>query len=199
MARVNVDPRTFDPRPDPLTRAVLWYVRRSVGDLDTVASMAHRRGVLLPWLLLEGATQRTRSVLPGHLGDLVVFVASVRLGCSWCVDFGASLWEGKGLDPAVLRAAVVWRDSHVFDDDQRAAFAYTEQVCGDVGDVDDAMVADLVQRFGEPGVVELTYLVALENMRSRFNAALGLTSQGFSSGDACQVVSDRDRRVQGGT
>ncbi len=188
MARVDVDPRTFRPRPGPLTRALLWYVRRTAGDLDSVSVMAHRRGVLIPWMLLEGATQRTRSVLPGELADLVVFVASVRLGCSWCVDFGASLWEGKGLDPAVLRAAVTWRESDAFDDDQRAAFAYVEQMCGEVGEVDDAVVADLVERFGQPGVVELTYLVALENMRSRFNAALGLTSQGFSSGDACSVA-----------
>ena len=46
--------------------------------------------------------------------------------------------------------------------------------------VTDEIVADLLHRFGEPGVVELAYLVALENMRSRFNSTLGLTTQGFS-------------------
>jgi hypothetical protein len=50
------------------------------------------------------------------------------------------------------------------------------------------MVADLLHQFGEPGVVELAYLVALENMRSRFNSTLGLTTQGFSSGEACSLV-----------
>ena len=192
VPRVSLDPRSFDRRPGLLTRGVLRYVRRTYGgELDTISVMAHHGGVLVPWTLLEGATKRTRSVLPEHLADLVVFVAATRLGCSWCVDFGASLWERKGLDPNVLRAAVSWRDSDVFDDDQRAAFAYTELVCGDVGSVDDAMTADLVERFGEAGLVELTYWVALENMRSRFNAALGLSSQGFSSGEACALAAVR--------
>jgi hypothetical protein len=36
-------------------------------------------------------------------------------------------------------------------------------------------------------VVELTYQIALENMRARMNSALGIAEQGFSSGDACRV------------
>ena len=35
--------------------------------------------------------------------------------------------------------------------------------------------------------MELTYQIGTENMRARMNAALGITEQGFSSGDACQV------------
>ena len=32
-----------------------------------------------------------------------------------------------------------------------------------------------------------TYQIALENLRSRMNSALGITEQGFSSDDACRV------------
>jgi hypothetical protein len=35
--------------------------------------------------------------------------------------------------------------------------------------------------------MELTYQIGIENMRARMNTALGITEQGFSSGDACQV------------
>jgi hypothetical protein len=35
--------------------------------------------------------------------------------------------------------------------------------------------------------MELTYLIALENLRSRMNLALGITKQGFSSSEACLV------------
>jgi hypothetical protein len=49
----------------------------------------------------------------------------------------------------------------------------------------DGMVANLVEQLGAPAVVELTQLVALENMRSRFNCAAGLQSQGHS--DVCEL------------
>ena len=36
-------------------------------------------------------------------------------------------------------------------------------------------------------MIELTYQIGVENMRARMNTALGITEQGFSSGDACRV------------
>ena len=36
------------------------------------------------------------------------------------------------------------------------------------------MVEKLIDQLGAPAVVELTEMVALENMRSRFNSAAGL-------------------------
>src|SRR5690606_39851956 len=51
--------------------------------------------------------------------------------------------------------------------------------------VTDELAASLLDDLGEAAFVELTALVALENLRSRVNAALGLSSQGFS--DRCAV------------
>jgi AhpD family alkylhydroperoxidase len=191
MPRISTDPRTFAHRPSLATRLALRASRRMMGgDADTVGAMAHRPGVLFPWALLETTAQRGRSVLPPHLPELVTFVVSVRLGCSWCIDFGASRWEQQGLDPQVLRHAVTWRQApaEVFDDATRAAFAYAEAMSAEPVEVDDAMVAALVAHVGEDGVVEISFWAALENMRGRFNSALGLTSQGFSSGDACALA-----------
>jgi len=44
-----------------------------------------------------------------------------------------------------------------------------------------------------PAVVELTQMVALENMRSRFNSAAGLQSQGYS--DVCELPLARPAAV----
>lgn len=189
MARIPLDLKGHQTKPGVLTRMSLAYGRKRYGaDLDSALAMSHHPGVLFPWALMETAGEKRRSALPGHLADLVIFVTAVRLGCSWCVDFGASQWERKKLDPTTLREASRWQESDAFDDDARAAFAYAEAVSGEPDDVDDEMVADLRRRFGDKGVVELTYLVALENMRSRFNLALGLSTQGFSSGEACSLA-----------
>lgn len=188
MARIPLALTDRTKRPSFLTRRALAYARKTYGaDLDNALATSHHPGVFWPWGLMELAGQRRRSVLPKHLDDLVVFVTAAHLGCSWCVDFGASLWEQRGLDPVILYEAAVWRSSGNFDEDTRAAFGYAEAVSGQLSEVNDEMVADLSARFGEAGVVELTYLIVLENMRSRFNSALGLASQGFSTGEACVI------------
>ena len=51
--------------------------------------------------------------------------------------------------------------------------------------VTDEMVADLRRDLDDAQLVELTMMVAVENVRSRFNSALGLTSQGFR--DRCEL------------
>ena len=55
--------------------------------------------------------------------------------------------------------------------------------------VTDAMVADLRDRLDDAALVELTMMIAVENQRSRFNSALGLTSQGFK--DRCEIPAGR--------
>ena len=95
-------------------------------------------------------------------------------------------------------------DLAAFDRHRRLLFTVAYQMLGSVADaedvvqdtwlrwsaaarddVTDAMVAGLRGRLDDAALVELTMMVAVENTRSRFNAALGLTSQGFR--DRCEI------------
>ena len=53
--------------------------------------------------------------------------------------------------------------------------------------VTQEQVDDLRRRFGADGLIELTYQIGIENMRARMNSALGITEQGFGSGESCRV------------
>jgi hypothetical protein len=46
-------------------------------------------------------------------------------------------------------------------------------------------MAALRERFEDRQVVELVHMVALENLRSRFNAAFGIGAAGFNEGQVC--------------
>jgi len=63
--------------------------------------------------------------------------------------------------------------------------AYAEAVTATPPTVTDEMVAGLRRQLDDAELVELTMMVAVENIRSRFNSALGLTSQGFK--DRCEI------------
>jgi hypothetical protein len=51
--------------------------------------------------------------------------------------------------------------------------------------VEDDLSHRMQEAIGLEAFVELTQLVALENMRSRFNSAAGLEAQGFS--EVCEL------------
>ena len=52
------------------------------------------------------------------------------------------------------------------------------------------MVAQLGRHLSEAQLVELTAIIAVENLRSRINSALGLTAQGFTDrGDPARAGS----------
>jgi len=46
-------------------------------------------------------------------------------------------------------------------------------------DVDDALMERIKKHFDDDGVVELTGLIAFQNMSSKFNASLDIPPQGF--------------------
>ncbi|OGA47217.1 MAG: hypothetical protein A3F74_16525 [Betaproteobacteria bacterium RIFCSPLOWO2_12_FULL_62_58] len=49
------------------------------------------------------------------------------------------------------------------------------------GKADEAFMARLKRHFDEDAVIELTALVAFQNLSSKFNATLGVPPQGFCS------------------
>jgi alkylhydroperoxidase family enzyme len=109
----------------------------------------------------------------------------VAIGCSWCVDFGYWISTNRGIDPAKLRDVPRWRDSDLYSDLERQVMTYAEAVTATPPAVTDEMVAALRRQLDDAELVELTMMVAVENVRSRFNNALGLTSQGFT--DRCEI------------
>jgi AhpD family alkylhydroperoxidase len=135
----------------------------------------------------EMAVEKATKVLPLELRELVVYATAVKLGCSWCVDFGMMLIKHAGLDIDRLREVHDYANSERYTEVEKLALAYVDAMTDTPTSVTDEQVAELDRRLGHDGVVELTYLIALENMRARMNSALGIVDQGFTSGDACRV------------
>jgi AhpD family alkylhydroperoxidase len=187
---------TVKPRIEPLppnrvgllTRVVYRYAKRRFGAVpEPFAVSAHHRRLLVAGAMHETMVQRASRTLPVNVRELAVLWTARRIGCAWCVDFGSMLQRLDGLDMQRLKEIDHYATSPQFTDDERAAIAYADAMTSDPHSVTDEQVADLRARFGDAGVIELTYQIGLENMRARMNSALGITEQGFNSGDACRV------------
>ena len=154
---------------------------------EPMAVAAHHPGVLRTYMVHELLAERASKKLPANVRELAVYRVATRIGCSWCIDFGTMLQKHEGLDIERLKQIDDYATSPAFSHQERLAIAYADAVSGDQVTVTDEQVAELEREFGRDGVVELTYQIALENMRARMNSALGIVDQGFTSGDACRV------------
>jgi AhpD family alkylhydroperoxidase len=171
-----------------LTRAMYRVAKRRYGQVpEPFAVSAHHRKLMIAGAVHETMVDRASKTLPVAVRELAVFWTARAIGCSWCVDFGSMLQRLDGLDMERLKDIDNYATSTAFTDDERAAIAYADAMTTDPHTVTDEQVADLRARFGDAGVFELTYQIGLENMRARMNSALGITEQGFNSGDACRV------------
>lgn len=181
MARISLDPpRTL------LLRAVEAYSRRQYGAvLEPALAYAHNRKILFSYLRFEQRVAKW-DALDERLKHLAQMVSAARIGCEWCMDFG--YWEAHrlGLPPEMVRNVPSWREHRdAFTERQLLVLEYAEAMTATPPAVTDELAASLQKELGEPAFVELTVIVAVENLRSRVNSAFGLTGQGFQ--DRCEL------------
>jgi alkylhydroperoxidase family enzyme len=174
-------------KPRGLLRRYAWrYSRKEFGTVvDPVRAQAHHGGVLMAAGALEMAVAKTWKSLDPHLRWLALQATSSAIGCSWCIDYGYFEGMQSGVDPRKVRDVPRWRDSEAYDERERSVLEYAEAVNTTPAAVTEELAQRLHRHFSDKEIVELTGWIALENYRSRFNAGLGLTSEGFS--DSCAV------------
>ncbi|HEY5987910.1 MAG TPA: carboxymuconolactone decarboxylase family protein [Streptosporangiaceae bacterium] len=181
MARISLDP--------PATlgyRIVKLLSHRRYGVMaEPGAAIGHNMQVTRSYALFELQVERWRK-LDHALKDLAVMAAAATVGCAWCMDFG--YWEATmnhGVPAAKIRAVPGWRDSELFTDLERLVLEYAEAMSATPPSVTDELVEQISRHLSEAELIELTAIIAVENLRSRMNSALGLTSQGFK--DRCDL------------
>jgi len=103
---------------------------------------------------------------------------------------------------ARVEALEAWRDSDLFDAKEKVALEYAESMTDSSRRVTDQLVTRLRDFFDEDAIVELTSLIAFQNLSSKFNSALDVPAQGFcrlpvgihAGGGAIDVGLDQERR-----
>jgi alkylhydroperoxidase family enzyme len=181
MARISLDP----PRT-VLLRLVEAYSRRQYGKvLDPALAFGHNTRILLSYLRFEQKVAKWDALDPG-LKHLAEMAAAARIGCEWCMDFGYWKADDLGLPLDKIAKVPAWREHRdAFTELEQQVLEYAEAMTATPPTVSDEQSARLQKELGEAAVVELTTMVAVENLRSRVNSAFGLTGQGFA--DQCEL------------
>lgn len=182
MARIDA---VTHEQAGPLTRLVFRVAERMTGKVpEPIAVQAHHPLLMNGHGAFELAFQRSRK-LPEKLKTLAELKAAALAGCEWCIDIGSSLARKAGVTEDQLRELPRFRDSEAFSPDEKLVLEYAEGITRTPVEVPGEVFDRLRERFDEAQIVELTYAAAIENLRARFNWALGIRSQDYSEGAFC--------------
>jgi alkylhydroperoxidase family enzyme len=107
--------------------------------------------------------------------------------CEYCIDLGSQIARRSGLSDAELLELHAYRESPLFSDLEKLVLDYAVGMSRTPADVSDELFAELRPHFDDAQLVELTHVIALENLRGRFNRALGVGAAGFSEGKVCAL------------
>jgi uncharacterized peroxidase-related enzyme len=134
--------------------------------------------------MIYGMIDRRSSPIDAAIRSLVTVRVSQINTCSFCVDLNSATLLKRGVSLEKVEALETWRQSNLFDQREQAVLDYAEAMTRSDLKVSDEQVQRLRSYFDDDGIVELTGLVAFQNMSSKFNSALGVPAQGF-----CKVPS----------
>jgi AhpD family alkylhydroperoxidase len=161
-------------------RPFFWNQRRKYGRvLDAALLWARSPRLFLGVAALYGAIDRRGSPVPPALRSLLTVRISQLNHCRFCVDINSATLLKRGVSEDKLWALEDWRTSGLFEERERAALDYAEAMTLSDREVDEALMARLCQHFDQDAILELTALIAFQNMSSKFNAALAVPPQGF--------------------
>ena len=142
--------------------------------------------------LLSGYGKLEQAVAKVHLLDLrhralAELKAATTTRCEYCIDLGSRIARDWGLTDEELLALPKYRSAACFSDVDKLVLDYATAMCRTPVEVSDALFDELRKHFDVPQLVELTHIIALENLRARFNLALDIGSAGFSEGMVCAL------------
>ena len=139
---------------------------------------AWRPAPMLGFLTLFSLLRRRASPVPARLRALASVRVSQIVDCAFCVDLNAALFLRDG-DASELADLPGWRDAARYTDTERLVLEYAEAMSATPPRVTDGLMSRLKAVFAPSAIVELTAVVAMQNMSARFNNALDARAHGF--------------------
>jgi len=161
-------------------------------DMGDLFGLLRRRPQIVAGMFAYESALATSGRMDLHLKSLAELKAAALVNCEFCLDIGSAMAKLAGITDAQLSALPNFRESELFNADEKLVLEFAEVVTKTPALVPDELRSKLFGRFTAAGVTELAAAVAWENNRGRFNQALGVHAAGFSQGSVCAVPEQPD-------
>ena len=161
-------------------RPFFWNQKRKYGQILKPGLLWGRVPKLfIAVATLYGVLDRKRSPISPVLRSLITVRVSQINWCRFCVDINSATLAERSGSKEKVEALENWRESNLFDEQEKTALEYAEAITLSDQHVEDELIDRLRNYFNEDGIIELTGLIAFQNLSSKFNNALDVEPQGF--------------------
>ncbi|WP_020563087.1 carboxymuconolactone decarboxylase family protein [Methylosarcina fibrata] len=170
-------------------RPFFWNQKRKYGQILKPALIWARVPRLFAAIaVLYGVLDRKSSPIDPVIRSLITVRVSQINECRFCIDINSAVLAQRTGSMNKVEALERWQESELFDNQERVILEYVEAVTYTDRQVDENLTQRLYEYFNEDEIVELTGLIAFQNLSSKFNSALDLPAQGF-----CRLPESADR------
>lgn len=177
MARVPYKPESEYPL---FVKFFFWLQKRKFQAILEPSFLWGRSPKLLyGFQAITGAVTRKSSPIEPVLRTLITVRVSQINSCPFCVDIHSSTLVKLGVPMEKILALADCESDPSFTERERSALAYAMAMTRSDLKVDDALFSRVRAQFSEDETVELTALIGIQNLSSKFNSALGVPAQGF--------------------
>lgn len=157
-----------------------WNQKRKYGQvLEPALIWARVPKLFIAVASLYGVLDRKKSPLSPVLRSLVTVRVSQINWCHFCIDLNSATLIKRAGTEEKSEQLEHWKESSSFSSQEKAALDYAEKMTFSNQHPDDECFHQLKLYFSEQEIIELTALIAFQNMSSKFNSALEVQAQGF--------------------
>ncbi|ODN41687.1 alkylhydroperoxidase [Piscirickettsia litoralis] len=160
-------------------RLFFWLQKRKFGFVLNPNWLWGRRPKMMYAMALFYNSVEKNSSVPPVIRSLVTVYTSQINSCSFCIDMNSALLMERLEQSEKLDQLHQWQGSKLFTDQEKAALNYTEAMTYTDKEVSEQIYNQLKQYFNEDQILDLTALIAFQNLSSKFNNALDVKEQGF--------------------
>jgi AhpD family alkylhydroperoxidase len=179
----------------PYVKVAYRFTRRAIAKLtgrETERMIEPLELYALVPALFKGYTKLEQASAKVHRLDkrlhaLAELKAATLTQCEYCIDMGSAISRRWGLSDQELLALPTYQTSPLFSELDKLVLDYAVGMSRTPVEVPDELFDKLRRHLDAGQLIELTHHVALENLRGRFNLALGIGSAGFSDGMVCAL------------
>ena len=163
-----------------LTRLILFLQRKKFGfDLNPTKAWGIVPRLMLGMNFFFKLISSKKSRIDASLRTLISVRISQINNCEFCVDMNSHLFfESKG-ETEKISQLKSWQANNIYSQREKVALEYAETVTITGRNVTPELQIKLLQHFKKEEIIELTAIIAYQNLSSKFNSALDIKPNGF--------------------
>ncbi len=163
-----------------LTRVILFFQKKRFGfALNPTKAWGVMPRLMLGMNFLFKLLSSKNSKIDQGLRTLISVRISQINNCEFCIDMNSHLFfQNKG-EIEKIDQLKSWQGSNIYSIKEKVALEYSETVTITGRNVSQELQKKLLEHFQKEEIIELTAIIAYQNLSSKFNSALDIKPNGF--------------------